>query len=384
MFALGSLFISQVALYAGFFDTWTKVQLASSSYEDIAYGNGTFVAVGRNAIAVSGDGFIWRELPKPENDYPQGVAFGNGRFVMVAEAVGSPSVGQRIFTSTDGENWDPIDIGGHELAAVTYANNTFIAAGRRLVSIGNGWESRASFFRSQNGTVWEYQHVDLPGGIHSIAFDNGVLVAVGWRNNDFGVIYRSTDGSNWEPSQWTLPPTLYAVTGGNGKFVTGGLTGNVFTSTDGRVWSEQPCPVPGYYEMAAFLNGTFFVGRMHNSEFAVSPDGVNWQAHQFGKDEAPVQNMVFAEGKFVGISSLGGVMVSQDITSPVLSLNKHTEGVRLEVAAEVGKSSNLLESTNLIDWLPLATVTNTNTVFEIKRSGEGQASFFRLQNQTVK
>ena len=376
--------IAQIAVLAGFFDSWTKVQLASSSYQDIAYGNGVFVAVGRDSIAASEDGFTWREFPAPENDHPRGVTFGNGRFVMVSEAVGSPSVNQRVFTSTDGENWSAIDIGSHELVAVAYANNIFIAAGRRLVTVHPGWESRSSFFRSQNGLDWEYQHVDLPGGINAVAFDNGIFVAVGWRNNDFGVIYRSTDGSNWEPSEWTLPPTLKAVAGGNGLFVTGGLTANVFTSRDGREWSEQPCATPGYYDMAAFLNGTFFVGRMHSSDFAVSADGVNWRAHNLGPDESSIRDFVFAEGRFVGVTYLGKVVLSQDITTPVLSLNTDTNGVRIEVAAELGKSSSLSRSANLVEWLPFTSLTNTSTLFEVDHPAEGTASFFKLQNQTVK
>ena len=174
------------------------------------------------------------------------------------------------------------------------------------------------------------------------------------------------------------------MTGGNGLFVAGGNTANVFTSKDGLVWSEQPCATPGYYGMAAFQNGTFFVGRLHNSDFAVSSDGVNWRSHRLGPDEAPICDFVFAEGKFVGVTFLGDIVLSQDISSPVLSLNSNTNGVRLEVAAELGKSSSISQSTELLQWAPLTNVTHTSTLFELQRPAEGSASFFKLQNQSAK
>jgi hypothetical protein len=380
---VGWLLVARAIVAADFFDSWQRVDLTSKSYEQIAFGNDTFVAVGRENISTSNDALTWRKFPAPETDYPSGVTFGNGRFVMVAEPYGGVSMPGRIFTSLNGEDWSPTPIGAHELSAVTFGDGRFIAGGRRLVTVFPGWESRASFFRSQNGIDWEYQHVDLPGGVLSIAFDHGVYVAVGWRPNNYGVIYRSTDGSNWEPADLQLPPTLRAVAAGNGVFVAVGFSDKIFTSKDGQAWSEQTGSLSGYFEMADFANGTLFIGRMYSGDFATSSDGQNWISHKFSGDET-VRSVVFGQGRFAGLGYLGHVMLSQDISTPLLSLNRQSNGVRIQIAAEAGKQSNLLESTNLTVWLPAATVTNTTTILELDRPATAPAFFFKLHNQTAK
>src|SRR5512147_1878768 len=68
------------------------------------------------------DTWQWRN-PLPQGNYLYHVAYGNGTFVAVGEA-------GTVLTSVDGENWTQeysgTDLG---LAGVTYANNLFIAVG---------------------------------------------------------------------------------------------------------------------------------------------------------------------------------------------------------------------------------------------------------------
>jgi hypothetical protein len=58
------------------------------SWEDIAFGNGIFVAVNNNGIGnrvmTSTDGITWTSRATPENNAWQDVAYGNGIFVAVA------------------------------------------------------------------------------------------------------------------------------------------------------------------------------------------------------------------------------------------------------------------------------------------------------------
>ncbi len=50
----------------------------------MTYGNGTFVAVGRNGtILTSRDRVNWTEQISPTNNQLKGVTYGNGRFVAV-------------------------------------------------------------------------------------------------------------------------------------------------------------------------------------------------------------------------------------------------------------------------------------------------------------
>ena len=65
----------------------------------IAYGNGTFVAVGYGSlVATSADGSHWSQQSLGANDGLFGVTFGGGAFVAVS-TVGT------AYKSTDGKTW---------------------------------------------------------------------------------------------------------------------------------------------------------------------------------------------------------------------------------------------------------------------------------------
>ncbi len=79
--------------------SWTLTESEiETRFENVAFGNGTFVAQWSDGLAVSQDGAGWEVvLTPPPRTYFGGVAFGSGRFV----AVGSDSA----WISTDGREW---------------------------------------------------------------------------------------------------------------------------------------------------------------------------------------------------------------------------------------------------------------------------------------
>jgi len=70
-----------------------------------------------------GAGTTWTQRTSGTGNELEGVAYGNGRFVVVGE-------GGTILTSPDGVNWAAQASGtGNNLEAVTYANGRFVAVG---------------------------------------------------------------------------------------------------------------------------------------------------------------------------------------------------------------------------------------------------------------
>jgi hypothetical protein len=92
-------------------------------WSSLAWGNGTFVAVGDTTILTSGDGATWTPANTDAPLNLHNVGFARGMFVAVGD-------GGTILTSTNGFDWVRCNSGTmNPLYAVTGGNDTFIAAG---------------------------------------------------------------------------------------------------------------------------------------------------------------------------------------------------------------------------------------------------------------
>src|SRR6185503_20063339 len=135
----------------------------------IAYGNGTFVAVGGNRIVASADGVNWTAAAVPLGLSLQAIAFFQDQFIVVGE-------GGAILTSPDGSSWTTRSSG----------TTTFLGA----ITVGNGQVAVAGYsgtvLTSQNGVDWARR---LDGGLdlRGIAFGVDTFVAVG----RYGTVYQS-------------------------------------------------------------------------------------------------------------------------------------------------------------------------------------------------
>ena len=137
--------------------TWTRRDLPGKLpgkyrlyfLENVAYGNGIFVAVGDwGTILTSRDGVKWTQQHSGTDEDLQGVAYGNGTFVVVGRYGG-------ILTSQDGATWtaqaSPAWVRYQRrslelsLNSITYGNGLFVA-----VAVGS------TVFASRNGVRWEW------------------------------------------------------------------------------------------------------------------------------------------------------------------------------------------------------------------------------------
>jgi len=161
---------------------------ASGRYRQVAYGAGTFVAVGStfesftspvNEALISGDGIGWsaRSISGVGVDgYLSGVTYGNGMFV----AVGKNGV---VLASYDGTNWT-------SAASGTSATlNCVAGGGGQFIAVGNGVE-----IRSTDGLDWEpVPAVNLAAISRLVYGGAGYFVGVA----PGGMIQSTADGIHW-------------------------------------------------------------------------------------------------------------------------------------------------------------------------------------------
>lgn len=144
---------------------WNVHDVATSEdFEDIALGNGTYVAVGTTGIIYSSpDGSAWTERTSGTTNRLSGVSFGNGKFV----AVGSS---RTALTSEDGINWTAEGQVNNpfSLTRITFNDGQFVI-----------FESSGRFSLSSDGLSWTQVSADVSTNIRSTAVSDTTMVAVG-------------------------------------------------------------------------------------------------------------------------------------------------------------------------------------------------------------
>jgi hypothetical protein len=166
--------------------TWTLRFPGFNDLNDVAYGNGTFVAVGRGGtILTSPDGVSWRPRTSGTSNDLYGVTYGNGRFVAVGED-------GTILTSPDGVNWTERTSGtGSYLYSVAYGNGNFVAVG-----------ADGPILTSPDGVTWTPRASGTGNPLRGVTYGNGLFVTVGYR----GTILTSPCTGGCPPPTTPTPP----------------------------------------------------------------------------------------------------------------------------------------------------------------------------------
>lgn len=267
-------------------DTWTpRYKLPASSGPSflgfVAFGNGTFAAVGNNVSETSTDGVHWDlHSSGPKANGLNALTFGDGKFVGV-------SAGGTVHTSTDGVNWDSRQSPSGNLYGVGYGNGTFVA-------VGQG----ASLLISTDAVTWVSSSAGVNSELDAVAYGNGQFVVVGPN-----VALTSPDGIKW--THRATDAYTYRVAFGNGHFVAIDLYQSAVTSTDGITWSRT-----GQNLHAIYFGGGQFVGAENNGGIVTSPDGINWTRHDSGSPD--VAAFAYGNGQFVAVGGPGSILSSSN------------------------------------------------------------------------
>jgi len=192
-------------------------------------------------IVVNGSAYYldnWQSCSKP-NEYGSlsGVAYGNGTFV----AVGSYG---EILTSPDGVTWTRRDSGTERsLYGVAYGNGIFVAVGGYMREI----------LTSPDGIIWTERDSGTEKDLSGVAYGAGTFVAVG----SYGEILTSPDGITWTRRDSGTEKDLSGVAYGVGTFIAVGSYGEILTSPDGLAWTERCSGTSSLLKEVSYGNDTF-------------------------------------------------------------------------------------------------------------------------------
>lgn len=251
--------VSKIELPTNELGDWNVISI-NESVRDITFGNDMFVATTSNgAIYSSDNGIDWvRRFSTGANT--NDIAFGNGRFV---------AVGNTAYYSDNGIDWTRCEITNNPtFAGVTYGNDKFVAIGMNTTDV----------YVSEDGITWVSNTVFESNLLFSnIAYGNGKFVAV----SEMGYTYYSSDGIDWLECNNSSIEAFLNVTYGEDKFVAVGE--GAYYSSDGIEWVASTLVDASYLRGVAYGKGKF-VTAGNTGNVYVSNDGIEWVASELNTD----------------------------------------------------------------------------------------------------
>jgi PKD repeat protein len=207
--------------------TWTdRLVPTVATWNSVTFGNGLFVAVGNTAGAsgkmTSPDGINWTTIVDPigENTANTDVRFVNNIFIMTSQ-----QTARAIQTSPDGTTWT---------VRHSYANS-----GMQGIAYGNGayvvMDGAGYALRSTDSITWN--QIAMPNsGWLDVVYAAGLFVALD--QSRVAGIATSPDGITWTVR--TCPLNFWnALAYGGSYFVAVAGDGVIMTSSDGITWALE-------------------------------------------------------------------------------------------------------------------------------------------------
>jgi len=280
--------------------TWATTTLGSGA-KAIAYGGTRFVIVEgnfSNSFAHSTSGVAWTVGTLPANDDStesnwQDIAYGNGRFVAISDSSGMAAY------SLNGTTWTKSNLPAlYEWNSIGYGQGLFYVTslGDSAASSPDGvtWTLRDASTASLNVTASSKDTISgsytetstlTSGAWTDVLHDGTKFLAVGY-SGSAGLVATSTDGTSWTNS--TLPTVsgtyeytavayngsnqYVAIIGGNGG------TRNIATSSDGTSWSGtvNALTANSFWKDVVYGAGRYIAIRGDASSVNYSTNGTSW------------------------------------------------------------------------------------------------------------
>ena len=247
-------------------DNWHQrgAGVTAEDLEAVVYGNGTFIAVGRNGTIVSSaDGVLWTSLNSGTTKWIKAISYSNQSF----KAVGWEGV---YLTSAEGQQWN-----AQILATSNDYHNDSIYAGGLYVVVGyfNDIAPGGNVITSFDGINWDVDTMSFAAYHYGIAYGADTYVVAG----SAGKILSSPDCDIWTERTSGSGPNLISVGFANNLFIVVGADGVILTSGNGQIWSIVGTVTSETLFEIQFCQDTW-VAVGANGTLLTSKAGDNWEA----------------------------------------------------------------------------------------------------------
>jgi hypothetical protein len=323
----------------------------SNRWSGIAYGNGTFCAVGgfysyeptnsnytssnginSNVSVTSTDGITWTQGTLPASIKWSNIVYGD-KFVAISFE------NNIVATSEDGVNWSTSTMPSfnyntkagvetqtaHRWSSIAYGGGTYVALTMmRYNNIGS------SVATSTDGITWTARSISDDIWT-DLLYVNNQFIAIGLN----GKISTSSDGIGWTTITATSPQNnsidldFTTMSYGNGFYLAFSSSAAlerryVYTSNNLQSWTRVNLPYVSSsmvdISKILFANGEFYLFNTVNNLVVKTSDGINFQyikiANPVGKN-----NIIYANNKFVSLGRMNAINTNVGNNSDINDYN---------------------------------------------------------------
>ena len=243
-----------------------------------------------------------------------------------------------IAYSNDGASWSNESLGGDNLQGVAYGSAGFVAVGNngRVLTSTSG----------QIGT-WVDRTPPTAQVLSSIAYSDGLYVAVGGTTASNDLILTSTDGVTWTDRSLGLADFFRTMIHTENGFLSVGRSGVRATSPDGLTWTDASAGGLDW-RAVAFGNSLYIQddggGNLHTSATTGGLPNATGNVTPSANSESalffePVGLFIFGgdDGRIVSTADGVGTATLVDNTSSELKGDAATDGSRIVFASDLGE-----------------------------------------------
>jgi hypothetical protein len=247
------------ASYTG--SLWTSAAFTTTPYYTahyLVFANGIFMATDQLNVTISGNGLSWSSVAMSGTQGLAGLAYGNGKWVVVDDRFFTEDRLAFYTSSSNGASWQQVltNFAYQQPTGVAFGNGVFVAVGYGGLVV-----------TSPDGATWTLQSFNSSSdlGVVNVVFANNLFLAV----TNTGAVFKSSDGVSWSKMHVSAG-ALWAGTYGSGMYVVVGDFASVYSSPDATTWTPRTMSgsIGGFSSITYNGNGQFMVV---GQTFGVSP-----------------------------------------------------------------------------------------------------------------
>lgn len=354
--------------------TWKKSDIHFSALS-LHYAEGIWVASGiSNSIAVSSDGYTWKEYPLPIPEELSGLIHFNKIYHANGKWIVAGSKGL-IFTSEDSTTWAasahrlPIDI--HDIVYAKHLDE-WIAVGYPDIAfedINDPRTKQINAIVSKDTHYWSVVETPATYGLKSISYDGVQILA----SPGLEKYFTTSDGRAWQShgERSALFDTYHAhrFINEEQRWVAAGTGGRILSSTNADSWVSHVKPLLDKIEDIHYSPEAGFLAVGGTSEYEggilISQDGITWNL-QLVPNASIIDDATWIEGTWVISDFSGNILSSPDgvlWTNIHRSINKINNVSFDPISGRgiaVGNQGTILMTDNLTHWQPQISPSSSN------------------------